>query len=138
MEPEFIVAIAAVVLGGGAFIAACLQAVLEYLSSSSNKAKCSIAAIGSANKLVKTSWSWSQWKLKVQYPLLNLDTSDVLASTWIASVNDDISTENSLRQLQKKNSSRRWRPVTADDRLSSWDVAYAHGSFCSTLWVSQS
>ncbi|KAK4446745.1 hypothetical protein QBC34DRAFT_145044 [Podospora aff. communis PSN243] len=123
MEPEFIVAIAAAVLGGGAFITACLQALLEYLSSSSNKAKCSIAAIGSANKLVKTSWSWSQWKLKVQYPLLNLDAGPIIASTWIAAQSDDISTERRLRQLLKKDPRRAWRCITADDRLTSWDVA---------------
>lgn len=56
-DPEYLVALAAAVLGGGAFIVAILQALLQYLNSNNSRWKCTKSAIGYANKHVKTRWS---------------------------------------------------------------------------------
>ncbi|KAF2452709.1 hypothetical protein BDY21DRAFT_155318 [Lineolata rhizophorae] len=70
----------ALVLAAGAFFVAALQAILEYASSSSTRDKCTEAAIGVSHRLVKYGWNMKGWRLKVQYPVLDLSQKKVMDS----------------------------------------------------------
>ena len=60
------------------FVISFAQALLEYFSSSEARNKCTYQAIGGSAKLVKFGWQWRFWKMRVQYPLLDLSSRSVL------------------------------------------------------------
>ena len=77
-DPEYLVALVAAILGGGAFIVAVLQALLQYLNSNNARWKCTKSAIGYANKHIRTTWSFASWKIKVFYPLLDFESNRII------------------------------------------------------------
>jgi hypothetical protein len=121
-SPEYIIAVVAAVLGGGAFIAAFLQALLEYLSSSSGKWKCNKAAIGSAKKHTHTSWDVRSWKLRVYYPLLQFDTAMILHQILIQSMGR-IDQNSAVNKICRGEPNWFWTYITANQTLSNLNVA---------------
>lgn len=115
---SFNVAIAAAVLGAGAFVIVSLQATLEYLSSGPRH-KCTATAIGYTSKQVKIRWSWTNWRLKVKYPLLNLD--------WVAILqlaqDDDINNDENMDSIRKAHQGWFWRPLEIDDKIGQANIS---------------
>jgi hypothetical protein len=72
------IALAAAILAAAAFFVSILQAILQYTSSSYSRHKCTTAAIGASAREVRFTWSFSSWRLKVFYPVLNFDSQTVM------------------------------------------------------------
>lgn len=66
------VALAALVLGGGAFVIAFLQMFYQYLTTSLRD-KCSSGAIGEWQHFARTGWDFANWRPRIEYPLVALD-----------------------------------------------------------------
>lgn len=79
---EYPVALAALVLAAAALVVALAQALMQYLSSSDARRKCTYEAIGISAKSTKMGWDWSFWKLRVYYPLLNISKQAVLDAAF--------------------------------------------------------
>jgi hypothetical protein len=62
--------LAAVVLGGSAFVIAFLQALLQYVTASEERFKCDSSAIDISEKHKRWSFSPYHWKTKFYYPEL--------------------------------------------------------------------
>src|SRR5436190_11980013 len=71
------VALAALILSGGAFVIAFLQMIIAYLTSTLRD-KCSTGAIGGWQKSVDTSWDFRHWRIHVLYPEVDLNFERVL------------------------------------------------------------
>lgn len=84
-------AIAAFVISILAFVIACFQGLLDYMSSNSSRNKCNRVAIGHAQWMVKWGWSWLWWHLRVYYPVLNFD-AEILLAQQVALYKDSIKT----------------------------------------------
>ncbi|KAF3902213.1 hypothetical protein ABW21_db0208625 [Orbilia brochopaga] len=82
---DALVALAALVFAGVAFLIAFLQVLLQYLTSS-QRDKCLSGAIGVWSRLVKTGWDFSRWRIRVQYPQLKFNPEKLLKhrSPWNA------------------------------------------------------
>jgi len=118
---DFDVAIVAVVLAAAAFIVAFFQTLLEYLGSATARHKCAAPAIGPAYRQVKWRWSPTDWKLKVYYPLLNTDHSEI---SRIAAVNRDVHSashywSSTVERMQKNWG---WRTIKTASKLTRWNV----------------
>ncbi|KAK6537330.1 hypothetical protein TWF694_011520 [Orbilia ellipsospora] len=72
-------ALAALIFAAIAFVAAFLQALLQYLTSS-QRDKCLSGAIGGWSAYTKTRWDITRWRIKVQYPRLKLDPDTLIAN----------------------------------------------------------
>ncbi|KAF3298112.1 hypothetical protein TWF132_004253 [Orbilia oligospora] len=75
---ETTLALVALIFAAIAFIAAFLQALLQYLTSN-QRDKCLLGAIGAWNVYTKTRWDLRNWRIVVQYPKLQLDPGTILA-----------------------------------------------------------
>ncbi|KAK6331648.1 hypothetical protein TWF718_002197 [Orbilia javanica] len=78
-ETETKVALVALVFAAIAFIAAFLQALLQYLTSN-QRDKCLVGAIGAWSVHTKTRWDIWKWRIVVQYPKLRLDPRVIVGS----------------------------------------------------------
>ncbi|EPS36646.1 hypothetical protein H072_9794 [Dactylellina haptotyla CBS 200.50] len=67
----------ALIFAGVAFIAALLQATLQYLTSS-QRDKCLRGAIGNWSSFTKTGWDFSRWRIRMHYPQVNFELDDFL------------------------------------------------------------
>jgi hypothetical protein len=74
------VALAALVLAAGAFIVAVAQALMQYLSSSEARGKCTYEAIDMSAQSTRLGWNWRFWKMRVNYPVLNISFGTVMRS----------------------------------------------------------
>ncbi len=72
------VALAALVLAAGAFVVALAQALMQYFSSSDARGKCTYEAIDMSAKSTKLGWNWRFWKMRVYYPVLNINFTNVM------------------------------------------------------------
>ncbi|KAK4233080.1 hypothetical protein C8A03DRAFT_39236 [Achaetomium macrosporum] len=72
------IATAALVLAAAALVVSLAQALLQYLSSSEGRGKCTYEAIDASAKSTKLGWNWTFWKLRVYYPVLNISFSSVM------------------------------------------------------------
>ena len=121
MDPEYLVAMVAAVLAGLAFLVASLQALLQYVTSSTARFKCSRSVIGSAHKMVKKSWSLVSWKWKYRYPIINLDAYALLDLVWKAEVRLALNVLNTCLDLDKyKYETRLWD--SKDDNNPWWHI----------------
>jgi hypothetical protein len=117
------VALAAVVLAAGAFIVAA-GAFLTILSGSREaRRKCGAAAIGVTAAQVKFRWSFSQWKLKVYYPILDLHHSPVLRLFLMSSLQGI--EYSPLASLGRSKPTRRWgwRQIKMNDKITRRTIA---------------
>jgi hypothetical protein len=65
------VALAALVLGSGAFVIAFLQMVFQYITAGVRE-KCLAGAIGAWSKHTSTGWDFLRWRIRVEYVRLDL------------------------------------------------------------------
>jgi hypothetical protein len=72
------IATSALVLAAAALVVSLAQALLQYLSSSEGRGKCTYEAIDASAKSTKLGWNWTFWKLRVYYPVLNISFSSVM------------------------------------------------------------
>jgi hypothetical protein len=120
---DYNIALSASVLAAAAFVVAFLQVLLQYLTSSEVRQKCTQPAIGLSAKQVRRSWSFRSWKMKVYYPLLRLDTGRIMLH-MMRNEMAGISYSSTLKPLTKTHQNWAWRAVQAHDRLTIWTVAY--------------
>jgi hypothetical protein len=69
--------LAAVLLGGSAFVIAFLQALLQYVTASEERIKCNSSAIDIAEKRKRWSFSPLHWKTRFYYPELTLSLNGI-------------------------------------------------------------
>jgi hypothetical protein len=120
---DYHIALAAAILAAAAFITSFLQALLQYLSSSESRSKCSRPAIGPWHKLVKWRWSLQDWKLKIYYPTLYLTSGKVL-NEIIASRRESIHAVPFIDRIrQHRGDEFSWRNTERTDRVRWWHVA---------------
>src|SRR5271170_7365769 len=72
--------IVALVLAAAAFLISFLQMLVQYLTSSPTRDKCSQGAIGGWHTYAKTRWDFFNYRLRVLYPVVNLDCVKILQS----------------------------------------------------------
>ena len=92
------VAMAALILGGGAFVIAFLQMIYQYVTSTLRD-KTSRGAIGVWHKFVKTTFDLRSWRLRVLYPEVTLNIQEVLDAREC----EDYHVRRLLKPLQEKN-----------------------------------
>lgn len=73
------IALAALILGGGAFIVAFLQTILQYVTSGVRE-KCLTGAIGDWSKYTQTRWDVLRWRIRVRYAKYDLNILKALES----------------------------------------------------------
>jgi hypothetical protein len=106
------ISFAAAILAAGAFVAALLQVVLEYISSSEARFKCNSAAINSTSKQVRHRWSFLAWKMKLYYPELDFDYEEVINAAWKS---EGRAVSMSLSLDVEKEEGYAWRPLHRSD-----------------------
>lgn len=90
--------IIALILAAGAFVISFLQFVYQYITSGTRE-KCLTGRIGDWAVFTKTSWDFSQWRLRVRYPQIDLSVANVL-DTRRQFLNDNRRPE-SLKTIQR-------------------------------------
>jgi len=117
------VAIIALVLAAGAFLAALLQVIIEYITSSSVREKCSRGALGGWAKYTKTGWDIRYWRLHVVYPQINLGCPDILQVRLLAELQRGLL----FNGLPDEDDSYGWRDISRcpqRNHLRLWHVWY--------------
>jgi len=111
------IALAAIAFAVAALLAAALQVILEYVSSSAVRHKVAPSAIHVAADRVKKKWSWTGWKRKFYYPQVSFDATDILSSL----VRDEIeSIEGTVLQQLAASDTRTWgfRGIKTEDVIT--------------------
>jgi len=119
-------ALAATVLAALAFLVAASQAILEHLSSSDDRGKCTYEAIGTAAKEVGIGWNWKFWKLRVYYPLIDLSFAHVLATAsrnFVTTAIESGTGPFSSKEFQERHPDWAWTPLSETDDVSFNTVA---------------
>ena len=75
-----LIALVALVVSCTALLAATLQVVLEYSSSSPARHKCSESAIHVSHKEVEREWLFLSWKFKYSYPDIDMSVDRLLGA----------------------------------------------------------
>ncbi|KAI9803567.1 MAG: hypothetical protein M1825_001910 [Sarcosagium campestre] len=118
---DYNVAFGAVILAAAAFLVTFLQTMLQYVSSSNSRHKCSTAAIGRAHKLVNWHWSFTSWRLKVKYPLLDFNHVSVMREFYRQS-HQTLKSEPEMRTIINKRKGWGWRSRQTGDRVGFWHI----------------
>lgn len=121
------VALAALILGGGAFIATFLQTVLAYITAditSGDRKKCLFGAIGDWSIYTRTSWDILRWRIRVHYPRYDLNIFKALESRdkFVQSY------ERLFSLYLFKNEDAGFRDISKVQNLRWWHVWY--GTTC--------
>lgn len=117
-----IVALAALVLAAGAFIIAFLQFLIEYVTSSSVREKCSRGAIGGWQIYTNTTWDIWNWRLHVVYPQVDLQCSSLLKERMNAALKRELLFSDLLSA-----SDCGWRDISLceeNNHLRWWHIWY--------------
>lgn len=120
------VALAALVLGGGAFVIAFLQMVYQYLTSNLRD-KCSSGAIGGWQKYMSTGWDVLNWRPRIEYPQIQLNPWYFLNERHLAevAVAEELSHFEDLISQSLAVDRYRWiDPTTRNESPRVWDVWY--------------
>jgi hypothetical protein len=120
------VALAALVLGGGAFVIAFLQMVYQYLTSNLRD-KCSSWAIGGWQKYMSTGWEVLNWRPRVEYPQIQLNPVYLLSERHLAevAVAEELSHFEHLISQSLAVERYRWiDPIACNESPRFWDVWY--------------
>lgn len=115
MDDSTLLALVAVILAALAFIAAFLQVLLEYASSTTARNKCDVNAIGPAANQTKWSWSFSDWKLRVEYPRLRMDRSELIAE-FMKAERSKIDTNERINSIRKQHNWQ-WRAAKSVEKV---------------------
>jgi hypothetical protein len=120
---DYNAAFAALIIAAAAFVIACLQTILQYISSAENRNKCSTAAIGCSHKNVKHRWRCRSWRLKVYYPVLDFQFDSILKMLLFSG--EKVAVEKNLMCSfePQGNKSWQWREIESDDNVNFWHVA---------------
>ncbi|KAK3390605.1 hypothetical protein B0H63DRAFT_519814 [Podospora didyma] len=123
---ESSLALTAVVLAAGAFLISIFQAILQYLTSNVSCAECYRPTIGEWHRLVKWWWSFCEWRLRIEYPVLDLNLENTLKGYVDAKKNSILGDDNmdNIDILLKERDSRiGWLAVQRINRLRWWHLA---------------
>jgi len=104
------VALAAIVVGGAAFIIAFLQMFYQYLSSD-YRDKCSTGAIGGWKRYTRGRWNYGNWRMDITYPRIVLDCDKLLSQR----VEEDVIRQRQLPHLM---------PLLALEGYAWFDVTF--------------
>jgi hypothetical protein len=113
------VALAALLLGGGAFVIAFLQMFYQYLTTNLRD-KCSSGAIGGWQHFMRTGWDFTSWRPRIEYPLVDLNVWHVLEERYRA----EVTLEKELGTFTSLITSGRykWTQTSSTDDLGLLDV----------------
>ena len=122
---------AALIIAAAAFVIACLQTILQYISSADNRNKCSSPVIGWAHVNVKYRWSWTEWKFKVYYPLLDLSFQSISAVILLSglSVREEREKLPKPKQNDQEGWEYYWKAMDLDDNPSFWNIGYSSAPY---------
>jgi hypothetical protein len=123
-SPEYYASFAALIIAAAAFVVACLQTISQYISSTENRNKCSSPAIGWAHRNVKHRWSWSCWRFKVYYPLLDFSFPKIVelfVNSGMGVIVERYKLPSPKKRLQT-NWTFDWRAMDLNDNPRFWHV----------------
>jgi len=122
MEAQDLLSILAVILAALAFVASLLQVLIEYMSSSTERNICNASVIGAASKGTAYGFNIKAWKLRVFYPLLQMDPSKILKAYMRTQL--DLIQQNESIGVIREHQDAVWRPRESDEKITSDIIAY--------------